>query len=89
MEDDESLARRLAAEDGLDVEALKALEQRWKPGQSSKLKKPIPEVIEVDSSDGSSINDGNSDLSQYSLHEPLPHETHILLARDHGCWVPE
>ncbi|OCB86868.1 ATP-dependent DNA ligase [Sanghuangporus baumii] len=56
IEDDENLARRLAAEESVDVEALKALEQKWKPRQASSLKRPVHEVIEVDSSDDSSIN---------------------------------
>ncbi|KAL5485090.1 hypothetical protein ACEPAI_7732 [Sanghuangporus weigelae] len=56
IEDDENLARRLAAEEGVDVETLKALEQKWKPRQASSLKRPAREVIDVDSSDDSSIN---------------------------------
>lgn len=58
-EDDELMARRLASEDGLDIEAARDLEQRWKahatrkhkPSASASIVEPEVQVIDLVSDD--------------------------------------
>ena len=56
-EDDEAIAQRLAAEDGLDVDTTRTLERRWAsnakrdPEASASAVEPEVQVIDVDAED--------------------------------------
>ena len=50
-EDDEALALRLAAEEGLELETALQLEKEWKANATRNLKRTVSEVIDVDAVD--------------------------------------